>query len=349
VFNLGTQKIIKEVDQAAGEFIEKCPKFRHGRKEIDLHSGLACIMLFFDLEMLEMSKNLCVVKGVAMSALRDFKRPSSVAEAVAMVREGPGRGGFIAGGTTLGLARMLPYDFLVDITGVGLNKLRKVGDGIRIGAAATIQQLATSPLLHNSGLEFLIQAALSVATRQIRNMATVGGDLVSGYPVADLPAVFLVLDAQLSLTGSDRMELSLRDFFDSRVSGSLNGALVTEISFPVPPQDSRGFFVKFARTENDVALIDLACLASLEGRHFKWVRVALGSTVLRPSRLLALEDFLKGKPAEEQVLAQAAKLATKDLSILDNIRGSRPYRMEMIQVLLRRALLNCAQRGGGDK
>lgn len=306
-------------------------------------------MLFFDLEMLEMSKYLDIAKGAAMSTLRDFKRPSSVAEALAMVREGPGRGGFIAGGTTLGLARILPYDYLVDITGVGLNEIQKAGDRIRIGAAATIQQLATSPVLRNSDLSFLIQAALSVATRQVRNMATVGGDVVSGYPVADLPAAFLVLDARLSLAGSDRKELSLRDFFDSGASGSLNGALVTEIFFPVPPQDSRGCFVKFARTKNDVALVDLACLASMNGRQFEWVRVALGSAVLRPSRLMAVEEFLQGKPAERQVMVHAAKLATENLPILDNIRGSRPYREEMIRVLLRRVLEACAQRGGGDQ
>jgi carbon-monoxide dehydrogenase medium subunit len=284
-----------------------------------------------------------------MSTLRDFKSPSSVAEALTMVRAGPGKGGFIAGGTTLGLARMLPYDYLVDITGVGLNQIRKDGDDIHIGAATTIQQLATSTILQNSGLEFLIQAALSVATRQVRNMATVGGDLVSGYPVADLPAAFLVLDAQLALAGSDRKELSLRDFFDSGASGSLNGALVTEITFRVPPQNSRGFFVKFARTENDVAVIDLACLASLKGPQFEWIRVALGSTVLRPSRLKAVEEFLQGKPAEGQVMAHAAKLATEDLSILDNIRGSRTYREEMVRVLLHRALLACSQGGGGDQ
>ena len=75
-----------------------------------------------------------------MSTLRDFRSPSSVAEALAMVREGPGKGGFIAGGTTLGLARMLPYDYLVDIAGVGLNQIRKDGDGIHIGAATTEAQ-----------------------------------------------------------------------------------------------------------------------------------------------------------------------------------------------------------------
>lgn len=284
-----------------------------------------------------------------MSTLQDFKRPGSVAEAVAMMREGPGKGGFIAGGTSLGMARMLPYDYLVDITSIGLNEIRRDSDLVHIGATATVQQLATSPIVQTPGLGFLAQAALSVATRQIRNMATVGGDLVSGYPVADLPAAFLVLDAQLGLAGSHREKLSLQDFLNSGASQGLNGGLVTKVTFRVPPSDSRGIFVKFARTENDVALLDLACLARLNGGQFEEVRVALGSTVPHPLRLTAVEEFLRGKPAQEKVVAQAAELATKNLSLLDNIRGSRAYRMKMVQVLLRRALLTCVQRGGGDR
>lgn len=284
-----------------------------------------------------------------MQTLRDFKKPKSVAEAVAMLREGPGTGGFIAGGTALGMAHMLPYDYLVDITGIGLNGIKRDGHQVRIGATTTIQKLATNPALQLPELEFLTRAALSVATRQIRNMATVGGDLVSGYPVADLPAAFLVLDAQLGLVGADRVTLSLRDFFDPASSAGLNGSLVTEISFALPPADSRGHFIKLARTENDVALLDLACLVGLKDGRFQEVRVSLGSAVLRPLRLSWVEDFLHGKPAEDQVVTRAAELSTENLSILDNIRGSRGYRTEMVQVLLRRGLRACLAKGGGER
>jgi CO/xanthine dehydrogenase FAD-binding subunit len=246
------------------------------------------------------------------------------------------------------MAHMLPYDYLVDITGIGLNGIQRDGRQVRIGATTTIQKLATSPAIQLPELKFLTRAALSVATRQIRNMATVGGDLVSGYPVADLPAAFLVLDTQLSLVGDDRVTLSLRDFFDPASSSGLNGGLVTEIGFALPPADSRGYFIKLARTENDVALLDLACLVRLRDGRFEEVRVGLGSTVLYPLRLKWVEDFLHGKPAEDQVVTRAAELSTENLSILDNIRGSRAYRTEMVQVLLRRGLRACLAEGGGE-
>jgi CO/xanthine dehydrogenase FAD-binding subunit len=284
-----------------------------------------------------------------MPTLKDFRRPGSIAEAVAMVRGGPGRGSFIAGGTMLGAAQAIPYDYLVDITGLGLNEIRKGGHLIHIGAAASIQQLATCPILETPSLRFLAQAAPSVATRQIRNMATVGGDLISGYPMVDLPAAFLVLDAQLGLVGSDRTKLSLRDFYDSQSLGRLKGDLLAEITFQVPPADFRGSFVKLARTQNDVALIDLACLVRSSQGQFQEVRVGLGSTVLRPLRLTAVEEFLPGRPVDGRTLAQAAGLATRNLAILDNFRGSRAYRTQMVQVLVRRSLMACAQEGSGDR
>ena len=266
-----------------------------------------------------------------------------------MLREGPGKGGIIAGGTALGAARMMPYDYLVDITRIGLGQIRSEGDFVRVGSTATIQQLATASALQFPELRFLAQAALSVATRQIRNMATVGGDLVSGYPMADLPAAFLVLDTQLELVGADRATLALRDLFDPGVSKGVNGGLVTEIAFRLPPADSRGHFTKYARTENDVALLDLACLVRLRDGRFEEVRVGLGSAVLRPLRLGRVEDFLRGKPAENQYLTRAAELSIENLPILDNIRASRAYRTEMIQVFLRRGLRACVVKGGGDR
>jgi carbon-monoxide dehydrogenase medium subunit len=289
-----------------------------------------------------------LTKGAPTPVLRDFKRPKSVAEAMAMVREEPGNGGYIAGGTSLGMARMVPYDYLVDISGLGLNQIDRDGDMIRIGATATIHQLATSAIVAMPELEFLGRAARSVATRQIRNMATVGGDLVSGYPVADLPAAFLVLDAQLSLGGDERGQISLEDFFTGGGFGGLDGALVTEIVFPVPPTASRGAFLKYARTENDVAIIDLACSVRMQQGKFARARVALGSTVARPTRLSAVEEFLRGKPGDEETVARAAQLAAEGLTVLDNIRGSQAYRTEMMSVLLRRMLLACTLKGGDD-
>jgi len=278
-----------------------------------------------------------------MSRLQEFRRPGSVDEAVAMLSQGPGRGGFIAGGTALGMATRVPYDYLVDISGLGLDFIKQEGQLVRIGSTVTVQHLSSSSLVQTPALKFLGQAACSVATRQIRNMATVGGNLVAGYPAADLPAAFLVLDAKLKMAGADEGESDLLDFFQDRSALAPNGGLVTEIVFSMPPADSRGHFVKLARTENDVAFLDLACLVRWTAERFLDVRIALSCAVPHPLRLTRVEQFLRGKSASQDVLEQASQLAVEGLSIRDNIRGSRAYREQMVRVLLRRSLLACAQ------
>jgi carbon-monoxide dehydrogenase medium subunit len=266
-----------------------------------------------------------------------------------MLRQGPGRGALIAGGTALGMAHRVPYEYLVDIGGLGLDFIKQEGRLIRIGSTVTIQRLSCSSLLQTPALKFLGRAAFSVADRQIRNMATVGGNLVSGYPAADLPAAFLALDAKLKMAGADKKEIDLPDFFQERTAPGLDGGLVTEVVFPVPPGDSRGHFIKLARTENDVAILDLACVARGTADRFEDVRIALGCAVPRPLRLTGVEQFLRGKSASPEVLEQASRLATEGLSIRDNIRGGRAYREQMIRVLLGRSLLACAQPGGGQR
>jgi CO/xanthine dehydrogenase FAD-binding subunit len=284
-----------------------------------------------------------------MPTLGEYLRATSVSEALDMMRSGKGRGGYIAGGTFLGMARQIPYDYLVDITGLGCDRIGKDEDLIRLGATATIQDLAASDIVQVPELKLLGQAAISVAGRQIRNMATVAGDLVSGYLLADLPVALLVLDAELATAGGDNQRLLLQDYYADRSVKRPKDWLVTEILFPAPPPESRSVFIKFARTEHDVAIADVACLVRVLQGSFVEARLALSATVNRPRRLTAVERFLEGRPAQEETCRAAAELAMKELSLLDNVRASRAYRAEVLPVVLRRALWACVGNGGENR
>jgi carbon-monoxide dehydrogenase medium subunit len=280
-----------------------------------------------------------------------------------MIRSEEGRGGYIAGGTFLGMARRVPYDYLVDITGLGLGRIRQEQGEIHLGATATIQELATSAIVEAPHLHLLGQAARSVAGRQIRNMATVAGYLISGHLLADLPAALLVMKAELitveagegfgsqrgfgieEKSGIEERRVLLENYYADRSlqERRKRGWLVTEVVFPAPPPESRGIFIKFARTQNDVAIANLACLARVHQGHFVEVRLALSAAVKRPVRLMAVERFLQGQPAVGQTYREAAGMAIGKLSLLENVRASRAYRAEVIPVLVRRALRACAE------
>jgi probable selenate reductase FAD-binding subunit len=288
-------------------------------------------------------------KGDQMPRVRKYLRPDSVREALDMMKTEPGKGGWIAGGTFLGMARRIPYEYLVDITALGLDTIKRKRGALHIGAAVSIQDLAVSPLVDEPGLRALGQAACSVAGRQIRNMATVAGDLVSGYLLVDLPPALLVLDAELVLEGASKDRVSLRDFYSAQVLRGEKGWLVTGVVVPVPARGSRSCFIKFARTRNDVAILDVACLVRMQQDRFQDVRVAVGATLSRPTRLTALEDFLRGRPASDEVLAEAAGMAPRGLSLMDNMRGSRTYRAQMLGVFVNRVLRSCLAEQDGDR
>lgn len=284
-----------------------------------------------------------------MPSVREYLRPTSVSQALEMIRSVEGRARYIAGGTFLGMARQVPYDVLVDITGLGLNTIGTEGDRIRLGAAATIQDLADSKIVGTPQLEMLGRAARSVAGRQIRNMATVAGDLVSGTLLADLPAPLLVLEAELVTAGSGGRRIPLVDYYSDRANKRPAGWLVTEVVFPKPAPGARGAFIKFARTEHDVAIADLACLAHVDGGRFRKVRLALSAAVNRPRRLTAAEQYLEDRPADPETCRAAAGRAMEDLTLLENVRAGRAYRKKLVPALIRRVLMACAGDGEGDR
>ena len=282
-----------------------------------------------------------------MPVIREYLRPASVSQAREMIHSAGDRAGYIAGGTFLGMARRVPYDVLIDITGLGLGTITADRKQVRLGATAAIQDLADSDILKIPQLALLGQAARSVAGRQIRNMATVAGNLVSGTLFADLPAALLVLGAELVTAGAENPRIPLQDYYSHRSERRPPGWLVAEIVFPLPPREAHGVFIKFARTAHDVAIADVACQTLLSRGRFQEVRLALSAAVNRPRRLTAAERYLEGRPADPETCQAAAQRAMENLSLLDNVRATRAYRERLLPVLIRRALMSCI--GDGEE
>jgi len=288
-------------------------------------------------------------KEIRMPTLKSYLRPTSVTQALEMIRSVEGRGGYIAGGTFLGMARQVPYDVLIDITGLGLGTITMDQEQVRLGATATIQDLADSDFARVPQLEFLGRAARSVAGRQIRNMATVAGNLISATLWADLPAALLVLGAELVIAGTESRRIALDNYYSDRSEKKPQGWLVTGIVFPLPPPEARGAFIKFARTAHDVAIADVACQARIDGGRFQEVRLAVSAAVSRPRRLSAAERFLENRPADTETCRAAAGRALENLPLLENIRAARAYREQVLPVLIERVLLECAGLGEEER
>jgi carbon-monoxide dehydrogenase medium subunit len=214
--------------------------------------------------------------------------------------------------------------------------------GLTIGAAVTMNQVAAH-LDVRAHYPLLAEAANSVASYQVRNRATIGGNLCNASPCADTSPAILALEGQVALYGpnGDRA-LPASDFFLGPGETALKpGEFLTAIRFPVPPPGSVGKYLKLGRTRaGDLALVGVAVLGfpdemAASGCRF---RIALGSVAPVPLRALEAEAVLTSHPPSEEAFELAAQRAMEASAPIDDVRGGAAYQRAMVVTLTLRGL-----------
>ncbi|HUX77388.1 MAG TPA: xanthine dehydrogenase family protein subunit M [Anaerolineae bacterium] len=214
--------------------------------------------------------------------------------------------------------------------------------GLTVGAAATMNEIARHPDVQ-AHYPLLAEAANSVASYQLRNRATIGGNLCNGSPCADTGPATLVLEGRIVLfeLGGER-EVPAGEFFLGPGETALRaGELMTAIRYPIPPAGSAGRYLKLGRSKiGDLAVVSVAVLGFPDGTAPSGYRfrIALGSVAPVVLRALEAEDVLAANPPGEQVFALAAEKAVEAASPIDDVRGSAAYRSAMVRRLTRRGL-----------
>lgn len=278
-------------------------------------------------------------------------QPVSLREASEIVeKNGPG-GYFLAGGTDLVIAikeKGLAPRYVVDLKRIGsLSGIRENGDGsISIGALTTMRELEVSPLIRTR-YPFLAQSAAEVGSIQIRNRATVGGNMANATPSADVAPALLVLDARADFAGSEEEKtIALEEFFVGPGKTILKpGEILTAITIPPTPAGLRGDYIKFSPREMmDLAYIGVAVALTMKGDAKKCdqARIALGAVSPTPMRARKAEALLKNQILTEELAEQAGEEASRECKPISDVRSSAEYRREMVRVNTKRALLNAA-------
>ena len=277
--------------------------------------------------------------------IQAFYQPTSVREAVRLLNRGKGQGRVVAGGTDLALLRDRTVRFLVDITHLGLDQLRRDAGGITVGAGCTMSALEHSPLVRGLANGILARAAATCGSIQIRNMATIGGNLANGSPAADTATPLLAMDAQVVLqTERGRCPMTLREFFALPQKRRVNGGLLVEIRIPKAKGRAGWSFQKFGRTETDIAVVNAAAgLGIARDGTCAWARIALGAVAPTPMRAEKAEAVLTGKTLTAELIDRAAHSVASQVQPITDQRASAEYRREISQVLARRALRECAK------
>lgn len=281
----------------------------------------------------------------------EFYQPGSLEEASRLLKEhGPG-GRFLAGGTDLVIAmkeKGLVPKYIVDLKRVpGLDEIRENSDGsITLGALTTMYAIETAPLIKKK-YPFLAQSAAEVGSIQIRNRATIGGNMANATPSADTAPALIALDATAKIAGiGGERTISLEEFFKGPGQTVMSSdEILTEITIPKTGPRLVGEYIKFSPREMmDLAYVGVAVVYNLGEKDKKCdsVRIVLGAVAPTPIRAKRAEAALEGKILTEALAEKAGQIAAEEAKPISDVRSSADYRRAMVSTMTKRALLNAA-------
>jgi carbon-monoxide dehydrogenase medium subunit len=281
----------------------------------------------------------------------DYHEPASLREAIDLAARFGAHGRFLAGGTDL-LIQMrrgqLAPRHVVSLHRVpGLDAL-EVDGAVSLGALVTHRRLERAPGLRGP-LQALIEGAEVVGGHQIRNVATVGGNIVNASPAADMVPVLLALDAEVTCVGpGGERSLSLEGFASAPgVTARQPDELLTRVRFPRPEPGTATAFLKAGRRRAmEISLVCVAARLTLDAARERCldVRIALGAVGPTTIRARAAERRLQGGPITDEAFRSAGREAAGECRPISDVRASARYRALLTATLVERALARCVTR-----
>lgn len=278
----------------------------------------------------------------------EYLQPTDITEASQLLSKYGEKARFIAGGTDILVEKKPQIEVLIDITGLGISYIRSDNQYVRIGATTTFAAIAASPILNKSPYNILAEAARLVGTPQVRNMATIGGNICHAVPSADSAPALLAFDAALDIVGpAVKRSIDIADLFrDVRETTLDRNELLTEIRLPIFPARTEAIFIKKGRVAiGDLALLNAAIRLTMTTDFIcKDVRIALGAVAPTPLRARQAEAMLEGQKPQEELLAEVAAMASEEIKPISDVRSSAEYRRLLARVSVERALRQLAAR-----
>jgi carbon-monoxide dehydrogenase medium subunit len=289
--------------------------------------------------------------------LRSFEylAPQTIDEAVRLLAEHGDKARPIAGGTDIVVqmkesATRFPYPQYL----IGLNRISELkgiefseSAGLRIGAGATMAEIAESPLVRER-YTALAEGVGVVGSLQTMNMATIGGNVCNAAPSADTAPALLAFEAQAVIAGrSGRRSIDLDQFFAGPGQTTLGtGELLAEIRVPAPARRTGSAYRRHTpRKQMDIAVVGITAVVTLDdGGRIERARIALGAVAPTPVRAQKAEASLAGQMASDKAFARAAEIAAGECSPISDQRGSAEFRRHLVLVMTERMLREAAAR-----
>lgn len=274
----------------------------------------------------------------------DYRAPESLQEGLELLAAGEGEARVLAGGQSLipmMALRLARPSLLIDLRTVGgLAGIRVDASGMRIGALTTELVAERDPAVRASS-PLLLEALEFIGHPAIRSRGTVGGNLCHADPAAELPAVALVLGAELTARSLRRGErtIAAQDFFLGPFTTALESdEVVTEVRLPAPPQPRGTCFLEVSRRPGDFAMVGVAAAVVRDGNRVSGLRLALTGVGDRPRPFTLDELELDAQAAPDSVFTAAGRSVGSRLRPPEDLHASAAYRRHVATVLTERAL-----------
>jgi len=274
----------------------------------------------------------------------DYRFPESIEEALSLMEGHRDSARIVAGGTDLMLLIEKEANtprLLIDITRVpSLRTIEVEGDYIKIGAAATYRDLLAYAAI-SERVQFLADAIRTIGGVQIRNVATLIGNITNASPAGDALPPLYILGTEVVISGlRETRSLPIEDFIlGVRRTALQPGELVTHIKFELPGNHWYGHFDKIGlRRAMAIAVVSAAFLIHIDNGKVDKARIALGAVAPTVVRASDAEAYLIGRELDEETIGAAAEIAVHSISPIDDLRATAEYRILATRGVIRRAL-----------
>jgi len=266
-------------------------------------------------------------------------RPSTLDEALALIRNGGGAARWLAGGIDVVRRPPAAETTLIDLSALPLGDISvsRDGDAVSIGAMASLTEIQESPLIRELYAGEIVSMLGAVASPLLRNLATLGGSIGSAHPWSDIHCLLLAIGAHVEIYDGATRTADLGEVLP--VHSGENQQLVTRILLPLPKEHTAAAFEKFARSKFDVAMLNCACWISLSSGKVAKARIVAGGTPARASRVPTAEKQILGTTLDEATISAAAETAVRDTELREDVRASAEYRATLLATGVRRCLV----------
>jgi carbon-monoxide dehydrogenase medium subunit len=274
----------------------------------------------------------------------DLAEPTSLAAAIKLLNPDDPSIRPIAGGTALMLmmkAGVFNPEKLISLRKIEskYSDISAGADGLRIGAMTTLGTLERSDDVRKH-TPVITRTLRTLSNVRVRNVATVGGALAHGDPHMDLPPVLMALGATLTIIGpKGERKLAVEDLFAGYYETVLEkDELIAEVQVPSQGSKKASYFKVTTGSADDWPALGVAAVIEASGDAIKSARLVASAATDKATRLKSAEAVVSGKTVDDKLLREAGEAALGDCEFIADVRGSVPYKRELMKVYVRRAI-----------